>query len=146
MKVVSNMTWYKHTIQIDTHGKGLYSFTSVVSAKIHEWGIREGMCFLYIQHTSASLVVGENYDPTARQDMETFLNRLIPDNQTWFAHNLEGPDDSTAHLRALITPTSQTIPIDDGELSLGMWQGIFLFEHRAIPHRRQVLLRALSMD
>jgi secondary thiamine-phosphate synthase enzyme len=104
------------------------------------------MCYLYIQHTSASLVIGENYDPSAREDMQTFLDRLVPENQPWFRHTLEGSDDSPAHIRAMITPTSQVIPIDDGALSLGMWQGIYLFEHRNVPHHRQVLIRCLSVD
>jgi len=140
------MNWYKNTIEIQTRGKGLYPFTQAVIEKIKHWKIQNGMCYLYIQHTSASLVIGENYDPSAQTDMETFLNRLVPENQPWFQHTLEGSDDSPAHLRALITPTSQTIPIDDGQLSLGTWQGIYLFEHRTIPHRRQVLMRCLSVD
>jgi secondary thiamine-phosphate synthase enzyme len=140
------MNWFKNTIEIQTRGKGLYPFSHVVIEQIKNWHIQNGMCYLYIQHTSASLVIGENYDPSAQADMETFLNRLVPENQPWFQHTLEGSDDSPAHLRAMITPTSQTIPIDEGQLSLGTWQGIYLFEHRNLPHRRQILIRCLQVD
>jgi secondary thiamine-phosphate synthase enzyme len=140
------MRWFKSTLEINTRGKGLYPFTRSVIDCIHQWQIQNGMCYLYLQHTSASLVIGENYDPSAREDMQSFLDRLVPENQAWFRHTLEGADDSPAHLRAMITPTSQVIPIDDGDLSLGTWQGIYLFEHRSIPHRRQVLIRCLSAD
>jgi secondary thiamine-phosphate synthase enzyme len=141
-----NTNWFKETIEITTHGKGLYVFTPAVSACLRRWGVREGMCYLYCQHTSASLVIGENYDPSAAADMQTFMERLAPEGQDWYEHTLEGDDDSPAHLRAMLTPTSQTIPVDDGQLSLGTWQGLYLFEHRAGPHRRRVLVRALSIE
>ncbi len=105
-----------------------------------------GIIFLYLPHTSASLVISESYDPTAREDLETFMERLAPENQAWSAHTLEGPDDSPSHIRAMLTPVSLSIPIDDGQLSLGTWQGIYLFEHRARGHRRSVLLRCLSVE
>jgi secondary thiamine-phosphate synthase enzyme len=97
------------------------------------------MCVLFCQHTSASLVINENYDPTAKIDMETFLEKLAPENQAWYQHTLEGRDDSSSHLRAMLTPVSLCIPIDEGELSLGTW-------HRSHPQRRSVLLRCLSMS
>ncbi|RMF41833.1 MAG: YjbQ family protein [Anaerolineae bacterium] len=138
------MQWYKATIEIQTRGKGLYPITEVVSEHIHHWGLREGMCFLYVQHTSASLVISESYDPTARQDMEAFLERIAPEGQPWYHHTLEGADDSPSHLRAMLTSTSESIPIEDGRLALGTWQGIYLAEHRTRPHRRRILLRALG--
>ncbi len=138
------MKWYKDVIEIATHGKGLYPFTDQVARRIRQWQVREGMGFLFCQHTSASLVINENYDPTAKVDMETFMEKLAPENQAWYRHTLEGPDDSSSHLRALLTPVSLTIPIDDGELSLGTWQGIYLFEHRVRAQKRTVLLRVLS--
>lgn len=98
-----------------------------------------------MQHTSASLVISENYDPTAKMDLETFMERLVPENQTWFRHTLEGADDSPSHIRAMLTQPSLTIPIDDGALSLGTWQGIYLFEHRNHPQARSVLLRVLDV-
>jgi secondary thiamine-phosphate synthase enzyme len=139
------MKWHKDTLEIRTDGKGLYPFTPEIERRIHQWGMREGMCFLYVQHTSASLVINENYDPTARMDMETFLEKLIPESQSWYRHTVEGGDDSSSHLKALLTPTSLSIPVDEGHLSLGTWQGVYLFEHRTEPQRRGVLLRCLDV-
>ena len=101
---------------------------------------------LFLPHTSASLVVSENWDPTARADLETFMERLVPERESWYTHDLEGPDDATSHIRAMLTDTSLTVPVDDGNLSLGTWQGIYVFEHRARPHRRKVLMRVLSIE
>ena len=137
--------WHKDTITIQTRGKGLDPFTEQVTRRIRQWQVQEGMCYLFCQHTSASLLISENYDPTAKVDMETFMEKLAPENQPWYRHTLEGPDDSSSHLRAMLTPVSLTIPIDAGELSLGTWQGIYLFEHRVQSQRRSVLLRALSI-
>ncbi len=139
------MQWHKATLEIVTRGKGLYPVTPQVEEHIRCWGVREGMCFLYVQHTSASLVISESYDPTARQDMEAFLERLAPEGQPWHRHTLEGADDSPSHLRAMLTSTSEAIPIDAGRLSLGTWQGIYLAEHRSRGHRRRILLRCLSV-
>jgi secondary thiamine-phosphate synthase enzyme len=140
------MKWHKDTLEISTSGKGMYAFTDKVAERIRRWGIREGMCYLFIQHTSASLAISENYDPTAQEDMQAFMERLAPEGQAWYAHTLEGTDDSPSHLRAMLTLTSATIPIDEGRLSLGTWQGIFIFEHRARGQQRKVLLRCLSVD
>jgi secondary thiamine-phosphate synthase enzyme len=138
------MNWFKATLEISTRGKGLYPFTELVQARIRQWVIQEGMCFLYIPHTSASLVVSENYDQTAQEDLEAFMERLVPEDQAWHRHTLEGPDDSPSHMRAMLTHTSLSIPIDQGRLSLGTWQGIYLFEHRLAARHRQVLLRAIK--
>ena len=138
------MKWNKDTLKITSQGKGLYPFTTQVENLIRAWEVNEGMCFLYMPHTSASLVVSENYDPTAKIDLEEFMERLVPENQPWFRHTLEGPDDSTSHMRAILTSTSLSIPIDEGKLSLGTWQGIYLFEHRARTHQRKVLVRCLD--
>jgi secondary thiamine-phosphate synthase enzyme len=140
------MNWFKDTLTVSTHGKGLYPFTEEVLDRINRWGLREGLCYLFLPHTSASLVVSESYDPTARMDLETFLEKLVPENQSWYRHTLEGPDDSTSHMRAMLTLTSLTIPIEDSTLALGTWQGIYLFEHRVRPHRRNVLLRCLGIE
>jgi secondary thiamine-phosphate synthase enzyme len=104
------------------------------------------MCFLYIPHSSASLLISESYDPSAREDVETFYEREVPENQAWYCHTLEGPDDSPSHIRATLTQPSLSIPIDDGHLSLGTWQGIYLFEHRARSHRRQIVIRCLKVS
>jgi secondary thiamine-phosphate synthase enzyme len=139
------MEWLKAEIEIRTPGQGLHDFTAEVVSRIAAWKIHEGMCHLYLQHTSASLLISENYDPSARRDLEEFLRRVAPENQPWYQHNDEGPDDSPSHMRALLTGTSQSIPIDEGRLSLGTWQGIYLCEHRRAPHRRKVLLRCLKV-
>ena len=104
------------------------------------------MCYLYLQHTSASMLISENYDPTAKTDLENFMKKLVPEGEAWYRHTLEGPDDTTSHIRAMLTQTSMTIPIDNGRLSLGTWQGIYLFEHRARPQSRTVLIRCLGVS
>lgn len=140
------MNWHKTTLEISTRGKGPHDFTAAVRDRLRAWGVREGMCFLFIPHTSASLVVSENWDPTARADLATYLERLVPEGESWYTHDLEGRDDATSHIRAMLTDTSLNIPIEDGDLALGSWQGVYLFEHRARPHRRRVSLRVLSVD
>lgn len=140
------MNWLKTTLEIITPGKGLIDITSSIREQLKEWGVHEGMCFLFLQHTSASLVISENWDPTARADLETFMERLVPERDKWYTHDLEGPDDATSHIRAMLTDTSLTIPIDDGDLSLGTWQGVYVFEHRARSHRRKVLMRVLEVN
>jgi secondary thiamine-phosphate synthase enzyme len=140
------MIWRKDTIDVATYGKGLYPFTDTVEGKMRAWGIREGMCFLYIQHTSASLLISESYDPSAKADMEVFMEKVVPEDQTWYRHTIEGTDDSPSHIRAMLTDVSLSIPIDNGSLSLGSWQGVYLFEHRSGRHRRSVLIRCLDMS
>jgi len=140
------MNWYKTALEISTRGKGLHDITETVRAQLRTWNVREGMCFLFLPHTSASFVMSENWDPTARADLEVFMERLVPEKDRWYTHTLEGDDDATSHIRAMLTDTSLTIPVDAGNLSLGTWQGIYVFEHRAHPHRRKVLMRALSVD
>jgi secondary thiamine-phosphate synthase enzyme len=139
------LNWYKDTLIIATRGKGLFPFTAEVNRRLRSWGIQEGICHLFIQHTSASLVINENYDPSARKDLESFFDHLAPEGQAWYTHTLEGRDDSPSHMRAILTHTSLSIPIDQGQLSLGTWQGIYLFEHRRQPQERRVLLRCLSV-
>lgn len=138
------MNWFKETILVETRGKGLYSITDRVSQVLKSWSAREGMCYLFLPHTSASLVVNESYDPTARQDLEEYLERLAPEDLAWYRHTVEGRDDGPSHLRTMLTHTSLTIPVDGGALALGTWQGIYLFEHRSRPHRRNVLIRFLE--
>jgi len=139
------MNWHKTTLEISTHGKGLHDITSSLRTQLKEWEVREGMCFLFLQHTSASLVISENWDPTARADLETFMERIVPERDNWYTHDLEGPDDATSHIRSMLTDTSLTIPVDNGALSLGTWQGVYVFEHRARSHIRKVLMRVLSV-
>ena len=101
---------------------------------------------MFVQHTSASLVASESYDPSARKDLEAFMDHLVLEDQPYYRHTLEGSDDSPSHMRTMLTNTSLSIPIDSGKLSLGTWQGFYLFEHRLRPHRRRVLVRCLSVD
>jgi secondary thiamine-phosphate synthase enzyme len=140
------MEWLKESLSINTHGKGMLAITQEVEQIIKRLGIKEGMCFLYIQHASASLTISESYDPSARRDVENFYEREVPENQPWYQHTLEGPDDSPSHIRATLTQPSLTIPIDNGQLSLGTWQGIFLFEHRSRSQRRHILIRCLKVN
>lgn len=140
------MKWYSTTITVHTQGQGLYDFTDKINHHIHQWEVKAGVAFLFIQHTSASLVINENYAASARRDMESFLEHIAPEGESWYQHTIEGRDDSPAHMRTMITPTSMTIPIDEGHLNLGTWQGIYLAEHRRNGHRRQVLLRVLGVD
>ena len=140
------MDWYKSTLEISTRDKGLHDITETVRGQIRTWNVQEGICYLFLPHTSASLVLSENWDPTARADLETFMERLVPERDSWYTHDLEGPDDATSHIRSMLTDTSVTIPVDDGNLSLGTWQGIYLFEHRARPHRRHLLIRVLRVE
>ena len=139
------MQWHSQTLSIQTNGKGLYNFTEKINTQIHDLGVQEGMAYLFVQHTSASLVINENYDPSAKRDIEQFLNRITPEGENWYEHTTEGEDDSPAHMRTMITHTSLTIPIDEGALNLGTWQGIFLAEHRRRNQMRLVLLRILSI-
>lgn len=139
------MNWFKDTLEVSTRGKGLYPFTEAVQQRLRQWQVVEGMCYLYCQHTSASLVISESYDPTARLDLEAFMERLAPEGQAWYRHTLEGGDDSPSHMRAMLTNTDLAIPVDNGRLSLGTWPGIYLFEHRRAPDRRRVLMRCLNI-
>ena len=140
------MNYYKQNLMMHTNGRGLYEFTDQINTTIQDWRVRTGMAYLFVPHTSASLVINESYDPSARQDLEAFFNHIAPEGENWYAHTIEGRDDSPAHMRTMITSTSLTIPIDEGQLSLGTWQGIFLAEHRRRSHRRQVLLRVLAVE
>jgi secondary thiamine-phosphate synthase enzyme len=125
---------------VDTTGQGLHEITEQVRREVAASGVEEGLCTLFLRHTSASLTIQENADPSARQDLETWLNRLVPENDPAFTHTSEGPDDMPSHIKAALTATSLSIPVLDGGLALGTWQGIFLWEHRRRPKRRQVLI------
>ncbi len=139
------MKFHKTTLTIDTNGRGLYDFTDRINKQIRDWGVDEGMAYLFVQHTSASMVINENYASSARRDIENFLNHIAPEGESWYEHTMEGKDDSPAHMRTMITPNSLTIPVDDGQLNLGSWQGVFLAEHRRRGHQRRILLRVLEI-
>jgi secondary thiamine-phosphate synthase enzyme len=133
-----------HDISVATHGKGLYGFTRQVNDWVGSSGIRQGLLTLYIRHTSASLLIQENYDPTVQTDLERFLSRLVPEGDPIFEHTIEGPDDMPAHVRAALTQTHLAIPVAEGKLLLGTWQGIYLFEHRRGAQTRSVVLHLLG--
>ena len=128
------------TLTLQPKRQGLYPFTEQVDALVREAGIAEGLCTLFVRHTSCSLLIQENADPTARSDLERWLNRLVPENDPLYQHTLEGDDDMPAHIKTALTAVSLSIPIIDGRLALGTWQGIYLWEHRHQPGRREVVV------
>ena len=129
---------------VATTGKGTYEITDKIEAIVRESKIENGILSVFVQHTSCSLIVMENADPTARHDLEEFFNRLVPENADYFEHDAEGADDMPSHIRMVLTRTSETIPIVDGRMQLGTWQGIFLFEHRRASHRRKVVVTVMG--
>ena len=129
------------TIHIATDGKGLHEITEQVRAAVSSMQVDEGICVVFVQHTSASLTIQENADPSARRDLEDWMERSVPEGQREFTHTMEGPDDMPSHIRAMLTDVSLSIPIVEGRLALGTWQGIYLFEHRSAAHDRRVVVQ-----
>ena len=138
------MRIYHDQLEVRTHGKGLYEVTDQIDSKIDKSGIQNGTVTVFVQHTSCSIVIMEDADPTARRDLEEFFDRLVPENADYFTHDAEGGDDMPSHIRMVLTRTSETVPITDRKMQLGTWQGIFLFEHRRAAHRRKVLITAVG--
>jgi len=138
------MRTHSATLQIRTTGKGTYEITDQIESAVAASGIKSGTATVFIQHTSASLVIFENADRSARVDLEEYFERLVPENSDYFTHTSEGPDDSTSHIRMVLTRSSEVIPIGDSRLQLGTWQGIFLFEHRRSPHLRRVIVTVVG--
>jgi secondary thiamine-phosphate synthase enzyme len=131
-------------LEIRTNGKGLYEITREVQSKIDRFGVQNGTATVFVQHTSCSVIIMENADPTARRDLEEFFDRLVPEDADYFSHSSEGSDDMPSHIRMVLTRTSETVPIVDRQMQLGTWQGIFLFEHRRAPHRRKVWITIIG--
>lgn len=127
-------------ICVQTKGRGIYDLSTRVRDAVAVSGIAAGLCHLFIQHTSASLIVCENADPDVMRDLESFMQRLVPDGDAMFVHTAEGPDDMPAHIRSILTQTELTVPICDGQCALGTWQGLYLYEHRSGPHARTVVM------
>jgi len=127
-----------HDFAIATRGRGLYEFTRDVAAWIRDSGFKSGLLTLHAQHTSASLLIQENADPEVRRDLERFFARLVPDGDPLFRHTLEGDDDMPAHVRTALTAVNLSIPVSGGRMALGTWQGLYLWEHRTVPHTRQI--------
>lgn len=132
------------TFSIDTPGRGLIELTARLNDLVTGWKIGNGVLHVFIHHTSASLIITENADPTVRRDLETFLSQLVVDGDRRFLHNDEGPDDMAAHVRAVLTQSALTLPVSAGRLALGTWQGVFLWEHRTSPHTRRVTVTFLG--
>ena len=127
-------------VSVAVTGQGLCDITHQIASFVADAELQEGLCTLYIQHTSASLLIQENYDPSARLDLENWMNRLVPENDPLYTHTLEGPDDMPAHIKSALTATSLVVPVINGQLALGSWQGIFLWEHRCHASQRHVLI------
>ena len=134
------MNQFAHQLQIATRGKGFYLLTREVAAWVGTTGVQTGLLTVFVQHTSASLVIQENADPDVLRDMADYFERIAPENDSRYRHTSEGPDDMPAHLRAALTQTSLSIPVVNGRIALGTWQGIYLFEHRTSAHQRSVVL------
>jgi secondary thiamine-phosphate synthase enzyme len=133
-----------HHIEVQTRGKGLYEITERIAGWLSSQGVRTGLLTVFIQHTSASLTIQENADPDVILDLNDFLERLVPEDVRLYRHTAEGPDDMTSHIRAALTPTQLSIPVERGRMALGAWQGIYVFEHRAHPHRRSIVLHLMG--
>jgi len=135
---------FSHRISVSTRGKGLYEITREVAGWLGRQAVAQGLLTLFVQHTSASLTIQENADPDVLRDLNAFFDRLAPEDHRLYRHTVEGSDDMPAHIRSALTLTSLSIPVEDGRMALGAWQGIFVFEHRSAPHRRNVLLHLLG--
>lgn len=138
------MAAHADSFLINTRGKGTYEITDAAEIIVKASGIKTGTATVFVQHTSCSLVIYENADPSARTDLHQFFERLVPENTPWFVHTSEGPDDMPSHLRMVLTRTSEVIPVINGRMALGTWQGIFLFEHRRAPHSRRVVVSVVG--
>jgi len=138
------MRMASHRLQVSTRGKGLYEITGQMASWLESAAVRTGLLTVFVQHTSASLTIQENADPDVVHDLNTFFNRLVPEDNRLYLHTCEGPDDMPAHIRAALTLTQLSIPVEHGRMALGTWQGVYLFEHRAAPHRRSVLLHLIG--
>lgn len=134
----------QNTLEFRTQGRGTSEITAQVARIVAESGIRKGLCTVFLQHTSASLILCENADPDVRRDLETLLSRLAPDGDPAYVHDTEGRDDMAAHARSILTSNSLTIPVADGRLLLGTWQGLYLWEHRTAPHTRSIVVTVMG--
>lgn len=133
-----------HRIEVETRGKGLYEITDRIAGWVSEQGVQTGLVTVFIQHTSASLTIQENADPDVVRDLNDFFGRLVPEDTRLYRHTAEGPDDMTSHIRSALTLAQLSIPVERGRMSLGTWQGVYVFEHRARAHRRSVVLHLLG--
>ncbi|MEC8013155.1 MAG: secondary thiamine-phosphate synthase enzyme YjbQ [Verrucomicrobiota bacterium] len=135
---------FKKNWSLRTKGKGTYEITDSVNDALRESGLQEGLISVFVQHTSCSLILMENADPTARVDLERFMDDLVPEDYPYFVHTIEGPDDMPSHIKMTLTRSTENLPFSKGKLDLGTWQGIFLWEHRISPHNRKLVITALG--
>jgi secondary thiamine-phosphate synthase enzyme len=133
-----------HRLNLPDRGPGLHEVTREVAAWLAEQPVRDGLLTVFVRHTSASLLIQENADPDVQRDLESFFGRLVPEDSRLYRHTAEGPDDMPAHIKGALTQTQLSIPVSDGRLALGTWQGIYLFEHRHAPHRRELALHLIG--
>ena len=138
------MRQHQQRIEVQTRGGGLYEISGQVRETLAESGLREGVLTAFCRHTSCSLLLQENADPDVRVDLKEFFRRLVPEGMDWITHTTEGPDDMPAHIRAALTQSSLSVPFSSGKPLFGTWQGLYLFEHRSRPHRREVVLHAVG--
>jgi secondary thiamine-phosphate synthase enzyme len=131
---------HRRELAVRTSGRGFTELTKDVASVVHSSGVAEGLCNVFVPHTSASLLAGENWDSSVRRDLESFMSRIAPDGDPRYEHDAEGPDDMPAHIRTMLTQSSVVIPVAAGALQLGSWQGIYLWEHRTAPHDRRVIV------
>jgi secondary thiamine-phosphate synthase enzyme len=131
-------------LTVQTGGRGFYDITTQVQDQVTVSGVQTGLCTLHLQHTSASLLIQENADPDVRLDFERFFERLVPDGDRMFSHTVEGEDDMPAHIRTALTTVNLSVPIEKGRLTLGMWQGVYVWEHRREPHRRSIVVHVIG--
>jgi secondary thiamine-phosphate synthase enzyme len=136
--------FHAESVTISTRGRGTYEITDEVARVVSAAGIDRGLCNVFVHHTSASLILCENADPSVRSDLERYFARLVPDGDPVFRHTAEGPDDMPAHVRSILTANSLSIPVESKRLDLGTWQGLYLWEHRADPHRRKVTVSVVG--
>jgi len=130
-------------LRVNTDGQGLFEFTNQVQKAVADSNNKTGLCTLFVRHTSCSLIIQENADPTAKSDLENWLNRLVPENDPLYTHTLEGADDMPAHIKSVLTSTQISIPFENNQLLLGTWQGIYLWEHRHRAHSREIILHTI---
>ncbi len=136
--------YHAKEVTVSTRGRGFHDITAEVQRAVADSGARAGLCTVFLHHTSASLILCENADPDVRRDLEAFFARLVKDGDPLFQHDAEGPDDMPAHVRTVLTQNSLTLPVKDGEVDLGTWQGVYVWEHRTAPHRRRVTVSVVG--
>mgnify|MGYP001190697030 CR=1 FL=1 len=137
---------FQKKINVSTDGRDTYSITSIVQNMVRESGIKTGICYIFLKHTSASLILCEKADPSVREDLENFMSRFVLDGDPIYSHRDEGPDDMSAHIRSILTHNDLSLPVTDGLCDLGVWQGIFLWEHRISPHDRTIVITVMGTD